>query len=101
MGGKEKLGNLVVCMYTVLYYVYYTTLSAFACRFSSRDGEKKSEDGDVSKPKTVDGKEKDLWVSNLGASTRATDLKQVFSKHGRVVGAKVRKDRVLALSLHR
>ena len=30
-----------------------------------------------------------LWVSGLSSSTRATDLKTAFSKHGKVVGAKV------------
>jgi hypothetical protein len=34
-------------------------------------------------------KEKDLWISNLGPTTRATDLKTIFSKYGKVVGAKV------------
>ncbi|XP_075222207.1 uncharacterized protein LOC142324939 isoform X2 [Lycorma delicatula] len=32
---------------------------------------------------------RNLWVSGLSSSTRATDLKQVFSKYGKVVGAKV------------
>jgi RNA recognition motif-containing protein len=30
-----------------------------------------------------------LWVSGLASTTRATDLKTAFSKHGKVVGAKV------------
>nr|XP_044990929.1 scaffold attachment factor B2 isoform X2 [Jaculus jaculus] len=32
---------------------------------------------------------RNLWVSGLSSSTRATDLKNLFSKHGKVVGAKV------------
>lgn len=32
---------------------------------------------------------RNLWVSNLSSLTRATDLKQVFSKHGKVIGAKI------------
>uniref|UniRef100_A0A1A8BWS9 Scaffold attachment factor B n=1 Tax=Nothobranchius kadleci TaxID=1051664 RepID=A0A1A8BWS9_NOTKA len=32
---------------------------------------------------------KNLWVSGLSTTTRATDLKALFSKYGRVVGAKV------------
>ncbi|XP_058138003.1 scaffold attachment factor B2 isoform X1 [Dasypus novemcinctus] len=32
---------------------------------------------------------KNLWVSGLSSSTRATDLKNLFSKYGKVVGAKV------------
>ena len=34
-------------------------------------------------------KEKDVWVSNLASTTRATDLKAFFTKYGNVVGAKV------------
>ncbi|XP_032681408.1 scaffold attachment factor B2 [Odontomachus brunneus] len=32
---------------------------------------------------------RNLWVSGLSSSTRATDLKQIFSKYGKVIGAKV------------
>ncbi|XP_061153522.1 scaffold attachment factor B1 isoform X1 [Syngnathus typhle] len=32
---------------------------------------------------------RNLWVSGLASTTRATDLKTLFSKHGKVVGAKV------------
>ncbi|CAL1528827.1 unnamed protein product [Lymnaea stagnalis] len=32
---------------------------------------------------------RNLWVSGLSSSTRATDLKTLFSKHGKVIGAKV------------
>ncbi|NXF41677.1 SAFB1 factor, partial [Nyctibius bracteatus] len=35
------------------------------------------------------GSGRNLWVSGLSSSTRATDLKNVFSKYGKVVGAKV------------
>ncbi|XP_060227288.1 scaffold attachment factor B2 isoform X3 [Meriones unguiculatus] len=35
------------------------------------------------------GSGRNLWVSGLSSSTRATDLKSLFSKHGKVVGAKV------------
>ncbi|XP_021361650.1 scaffold attachment factor B2-like isoform X4 [Mizuhopecten yessoensis] len=35
------------------------------------------------------GAGRNLWVSGLSSSTRATDLKALFSKHGKVVGAKV------------
>jgi len=30
------------------------------------------------------GSSRNLWVSGLSSSTRATDLKQVFSKYGKV-----------------
>jgi RNA recognition motif-containing protein len=32
---------------------------------------------------------RNLWVSGLSASTRAADLKALFSKHGKVTGAKI------------
>ncbi|XP_013869656.1 scaffold attachment factor B1 [Austrofundulus limnaeus] len=32
---------------------------------------------------------RNLWVSGLSTTTRATDLKALFSKHGKVVGVKV------------
>lgn len=32
---------------------------------------------------------RNLWVSGLSSTTRATDLKTLFSKYGKVVGAKV------------
>merc|ERR1712037_971124 len=32
---------------------------------------------------------RNLWISGLSSSTRATDLKTVFSKYGKVIGAKV------------
>jgi len=32
---------------------------------------------------------RNLWVSGLSSSTRATDLKTLFSKYGKVIGAKV------------
>nr|XP_051686016.1 scaffold attachment factor B2 isoform X1 [Oryctolagus cuniculus] len=35
------------------------------------------------------GSGRNLWVSGLSSTTRATDLKNLFSKYGKVVGAKV------------
>uniref|UniRef100_S4RV05 SAFB-like, transcription modulator n=1 Tax=Petromyzon marinus TaxID=7757 RepID=S4RV05_PETMA len=32
---------------------------------------------------------KNLWVSSLSSSTKATDLKNAFSKYGKVIGAKI------------
>lgn len=37
----------------------------------------------------VNASSRNLWVSGLSSSTRATDLKQIFSKYGKVIGAKV------------
>ena len=69
---------------------------------SSRDGGKADKSGGDPKTKEIGGKEKDLWVSNLGSTTRATDLKQIFIKYGKVVGAKVRADfaELSILSVH-
>ena len=72
--------------------MFLFSLSLMCRDCSSRDGAKADKVADDAKTKTggtSQGKEKDLWISNLGSSTRATDLKQIFSKHGRVVGAKV------------
>lgn len=38
---------------------------------------------------TINASSRNLWVSGLSSSTRATDLKQIFSKYGKVIGAKV------------
>ncbi|XP_048019997.1 scaffold attachment factor B1 isoform X2 [Megalobrama amblycephala] len=60
------------------------------------DDQKKSGDEDAStKPESKDDKGsaaasgRNLWVSGLSSTTRATDLKNLFSKYGKVVGAKV------------
>ncbi|XP_043078203.1 scaffold attachment factor B1 isoform X2 [Puntigrus tetrazona] len=60
------------------------------------DDQKKSGDEDSSsKPDSKDDKGsaaasgRNLWVSGLASTTRATDLKNLFSKYGKVVGAKV------------
>ncbi|XP_067271872.1 scaffold attachment factor B1 [Pseudorasbora parva] len=60
------------------------------------DDQKKSGDEDTStKPESKDDKSsaaasgRNLWVSGLSSTTRATDLKNLFSKYGKVVGAKV------------
>ncbi|XP_016131568.1 scaffold attachment factor B1 isoform X3 [Sinocyclocheilus grahami] len=60
------------------------------------DDQKKSSDEDTSsKPDSKDDKGsaaasgRNLWVSGLSSTTRATDLKNLFSKYGKVVGAKV------------
>ncbi|XP_013778322.1 SAFB-like transcription modulator isoform X2 [Limulus polyphemus] len=39
--------------------------------------------------KRVVAASRNLWVSGLAANTRAADLKTLFSKHGKVVGAKI------------
>ncbi|XP_028300208.1 scaffold attachment factor B1 isoform X2 [Gouania willdenowi] len=45
--------------------------------------EKAAEDGAAA------SSSKNLWVSGLASTTRATDLKTLFSKYGKVIGAKV------------
>ncbi|XP_041982585.1 scaffold attachment factor B1 isoform X2 [Aricia agestis] len=58
----------------------------------SRNKDDKDKEGDDKKDKKDDGKEggaRNLWVSGLSSDTRAKDLKQLCSKHGKVIGAKV------------
>ncbi|PSN29908.1 hypothetical protein C0J52_20264 [Blattella germanica] len=60
------------------------------CRIDLTDNEEKSAKDEKDKKKSVSGgSSRNLWVSGLSSSTRATDLKQVFSKYGKVIGAKV------------
>ncbi|KAB5559084.1 hypothetical protein PHYPO_G00024780 [Pangasianodon hypophthalmus] len=62
---------------------------------SVEGGDQKSSDEKSSKPDSKDDKGgaassgRNLWVSGLSSTTRATDLKNLFSKYGKVVGAKV------------
>ncbi|XP_051550790.1 scaffold attachment factor B2-like [Myxocyprinus asiaticus] len=65
---------------------------------SSVQGDDQTKSGDEdksSKPESKDDKGsagasgRNLWVSGLSSTTRATDLKNLFSKYGKVVGAKV------------
>ncbi|XP_034064126.1 scaffold attachment factor B1 isoform X2 [Gymnodraco acuticeps] len=62
------------------------------------DDPKKSSEEKDSKTETKDetaagsaaaSSSRNLWVSGLSSTTRATDLKTLFSKYGKVVGAKV------------
>ncbi|XP_036366410.1 scaffold attachment factor B1 isoform X3 [Octopus sinensis] len=59
------------------------------------DKDVKSKSSSASKPKIIkniktnDQNSRNLWVSGLATSTRATDLKVLFTKYGKVVGAKV------------
>ncbi|XP_019339598.1 scaffold attachment factor B1 isoform X2 [Alligator mississippiensis] len=41
------------------------------------------------KGRTTSSSGRNFWVSGLASTTRATDLKNLFSKYGKVVGAKV------------
>ncbi|XP_067085811.1 scaffold attachment factor B1 isoform X4 [Osmerus mordax] len=71
--------------------------SASAVKESSSvegDQKKSADEEKGSKPDSKDdkgapGSSKNLWVSGLSSTTRATDLKTLFSKYGKVVGAKV------------
>ncbi|XP_030030156.1 scaffold attachment factor B2 isoform X1 [Manduca sexta] len=49
------------------------------------ESEKREKKGEESK----EGGARNLWVSGLSGDTRARDLKQLCSKHGKVIGAKV------------
>ncbi|XP_027014855.1 scaffold attachment factor B1 isoform X2 [Tachysurus fulvidraco] len=62
---------------------------------SVEGGDQKKSDEKSCKPDSKDDKGgaassgRNLWVSGLSSTTRATDLKNLFSKYGKVVGAKV------------
>ncbi|CAL8308083.1 unnamed protein product [Lota lota] len=55
------------------------------------DQKKSSEEKDANTESKDEkaGAGRNLWVSGLSSTTRATDLKTLFSKYGKVVGAKV------------
>ncbi|XP_029646860.1 scaffold attachment factor B1 isoform X1 [Octopus sinensis] len=59
------------------------------------DKDVKSKSSSDSKPKVLKSiksnnqNSRNLWVSGLASSTRATDLKKLFTTYGKVVGAKV------------
>ncbi|XP_030639779.1 scaffold attachment factor B1 isoform X2 [Chanos chanos] len=57
----------------------------------SSDGDKtsKTESKDDKAGSSAASSGRNLWVSGLSSTTRATDLKNLFSKYGKVVGAKV------------
>jgi len=58
-----------------------------------KDGKSAAKSGPNKPVKKDQGKavtsSRNLWVSGLSSSTRATDLKTLFSKYGKVIGAKV------------
>ncbi|XP_011699117.1 PREDICTED: SAFB-like transcription modulator isoform X2 [Wasmannia auropunctata] len=57
---------------------------------SGNKGQKREEkDKKTSQISLTNASSRNLWVSGLSSSTRATDLKQIFSKYGKVIGAKV------------
>lgn len=62
-------------------------MSANSCYFNWTDDKIKDNESDK-KDKKDDGKEggaRNLWVSGLSGDTRAKDLKQLCSKHGKVI----------------
>ncbi|XP_067370609.1 scaffold attachment factor B1 isoform X2 [Channa argus] len=54
-----------------------------------KDGNAESKDEKATGSDAAAGSSRNLWVSGLSTTTRATDLKTLFSKYGKVVGAKV------------
>ncbi|KAJ9599075.1 hypothetical protein L9F63_010442, partial [Diploptera punctata] len=56
---------------------------------TSKDDKDKKKSKSGSSGSSSSSSSRNLWVSGLSSSTRATDLKQVFSKYGKVIGAKV------------
>ena len=55
---------------------------------AAAEGEKKKVESPA-KEEEKPSNNRNLWVCGLASSTKATDLKALFSKHGKVVGAKV------------
>ncbi|XP_033327090.2 uncharacterized protein LOC117220830 isoform X2 [Megalopta genalis] len=56
---------------------------------SNKNQKRDDKDKKNSQVSPVNASSRNLWVSGLSSSTRATDLKQIFSKYGKVIGAKV------------
>ncbi|XP_062279746.1 scaffold attachment factor B1 isoform X1 [Scomber scombrus] len=54
-----------------------------------KDGKAESKDEKAAGSGAAASSSRNLWVSGLSSTTRATDLKTLFSKYGKVVGAKV------------
>ncbi|KAF7657984.1 hypothetical protein LDENG_00019760 [Lucifuga dentata] len=54
-----------------------------------KDDKTESKDEKAAGSGAAAGSSRNLWVSGLSSTTRATDLKTLFSKYGKVVGAKV------------
>ncbi|XP_072245688.1 scaffold attachment factor B1 [Leuresthes tenuis] len=54
-----------------------------------KDGKTESKDEKAAGSGAAASNSRNLWVSGLASTTRATDLKTLFSKYGKVVGAKV------------
>lgn len=65
-------------------------ISFFVFSSDGKDGETETKDEKaVEGGAAVSSNSRNLWVSGLSSTTRATDLKTLFSKYGKVVGAKV------------
>ncbi|XP_031845354.1 uncharacterized protein LOC116432491 isoform X2 [Nomia melanderi] len=56
---------------------------------SNKNQKRDDKDKKNSQVSPINASSRNLWVSGLSSSTRATDLKQIFSKYGKVIGAKV------------
>ncbi|XP_057375910.1 scaffold attachment factor B2-like isoform X2 [Daphnia carinata] len=76
-------------------FAFNNSLSGNPCGSAGvKDGTKTASKDDRDKKKGVGsssngGGSRNLWVSGLSTSTRATDLKHHFSKFGKVIGAKI------------
>ncbi|XP_011644152.1 SAFB-like transcription modulator isoform X1 [Pogonomyrmex barbatus] len=60
-----------------------------SAEFSNKNQKREEKDKKISQINPTNASSRNLWVSGLSSSTRATDLKQIFSKYGKVIGAKV------------
>ncbi|XP_015589519.1 SAFB-like transcription modulator isoform X2 [Cephus cinctus] len=55
----------------------------------NKNPKRDDKDKKISPISPANASSRNLWVSGLSSTTRATDLKQIFSKYGKVIGAKV------------
>ncbi|XP_013782598.1 SAFB-like transcription modulator isoform X1 [Limulus polyphemus] len=66
-----------------------TTAASKAKSTAPKNGKSVAKEETRERSKRMIAASRNLWVSGLASNTRAADLKSLFSKHGKVVGAKI------------
>ena len=81
---KDDKGEFLISLTSAvfIYFFIYLLFMLYNCVLFADKKSKSSSSGSSS------SSSRNLWVSGLSSSTRATDLKQVFSKYGKVSGKK-------------
>ena len=72
----SKIYFIKVLVLLALICMKYTSIGGLHLLYSWLGGQ--------SQKASTTGSSRNLWISGLSSSTRATDLKQLFSKHGKV-----------------